>query len=265
MDVQFMLNILSYMAIYSFFGWLLESVSKTIAQKQFVNSGFLKGPLCPIYGFGALIMFFCLGTLKEKPLILFMVAFVVLSIWEYIVGVLLEKIFKTKYWDYSECKFNFQGRICLKNSIYWGVLGVIFIKYIHPFIENKVSLIPFNLLLYIVIIIYIAIIVDTIATIITTAKFDFRVQKVNELSEKIKLVVEEIKKYTTNSQTKLKAEKLLHELKVKETKLKLKLYRKARRLKLAFPTMKSESITSFLNEKIDFETLKKLIRNKNKE
>lgn len=262
MNTNIILHMSAFMIIYSFFGWLLESVAKTIAQKQFVNSGFLNGPLCPIYGFGAIIMITSLSFLKDKTIILFFVAFFVLSIWEYIVGVFLEKTFKTKYWDYSECKFNIQGRVCLKNSIYWGILGVLFIKYIHPFIEQKIELIPFNILLYITIIIYIAVIVDTIASIIAIVKFDSALKKANELAEKVKLTLEEIKESTANSTAKLKAEALIHELKIKETKIKIRLYRKAKRLKQAFPTMKSESITSFLNEKIDFEKLKKLIKNK---
>ena len=146
--METILYFLTYFIIYSFAGWVLESVSKSIAQKKLVNSGFLNGPICPIYGFGALIMLLSLNALKEKPLILFIAAFIMLSAWEYIVGVLLEKIFKTKYWDYSHLKFNFQGRICLKNSIYWGILGVVFICYIHPFIESYIKTIPIDLLLF---------------------------------------------------------------------------------------------------------------------
>lgn len=268
MDVEFIVNMLSYIAIYSFFGWILESVYKSIAQKQFVNSGFLKGPFCPIYGFGAIIMITCLSFLKDKPLILFLVAFLLLSIWEYLVGLFLEKVFKTKYWDYSKCKFNINGRVCLKNSIYWGILGVIFIKYVHPFIEQKIELIPNNILLYTIIIVYFAIIVDTVITAIRTIKFDSAIQKINEISEKIKLTLEELKQTTSNASTKIKEqnlEKLVHDLKLKEMKIKIRLYKTARRLKLAFPTMKSETVTKFLNEKIDFETLKKLVKSKNKE
>lgn len=265
MDASFILNMLIYMIIYSFLGWLLESAYISMLQKQLVNSGFLSGPFCPIYGFGAVIMILCLSFLKDKPITLFIVAFLVLSIWEYIVGVLLEKIFKTKYWDYSDQKFNIKGRVCLQNSIYWGLLGVLFIRYIHPFIASKIDLIHFNILLYIAIILYTVILVDTVISIITTVKFDSAIQKLNELNEKIKLTLEEIKLNTSEKLKTENLEKLMRELKLKETRLKLRLYRKAKRLKKAFPTMNSESITTFLNEKIDFTTLKKLIKSKNKE
>lgn len=265
MNIKIVLDFLAFVVIYSFLGWLLETTAKSLTQKQFVNSGFLYGPICPIYGFAAVIMIICLSFLKDKPLLLFVVSFVVLSVWEYVVGVFLEKAFKTKYWDYSRYKYNIHGRVCLQNSIIWGLLGVFFIRYIHPFIAEKIEMIPQNIMLYMVIGVYIVIMIDAITTIIKTVKFDDAIKKVNELGEKIKLNIEMIKKNGLSASAKEKAEKLIRELKIKETRLKIRLYRNAKRLKLAFPTMKSETITNFLNQKIDFETLKKLMKNKNKE
>ena len=123
-------KLLTYFIIYSFLGWVMESTFRSVLEKKIINTGFLIGPLCPIYGIGACIMFLFLDKFYDNVLILFLVSIVSLTLWEYIVGVLLEKVFNTKYWDYSNQKFNFQGRICLFNSLCWGVLGVIFIKYI---------------------------------------------------------------------------------------------------------------------------------------
>jgi len=100
------LDLLTYFMIYSFLGWIIESVYKSILQKRFVNSGFLHGFLCPIYGFGALIMLLFLNQLKSNLFIVFLAGIIILSIWEYFVGYLLEKILKTKYWDYSDNKYN---------------------------------------------------------------------------------------------------------------------------------------------------------------
>ena len=191
--METILYFLTYFIIYSFAGWVLESVSKSIAQKKLVNSGFLNGPICPIYGFGALIMLLSLNFLKEKPLILFIAAFIMLSAWEYIVGLLLEKIFKTKYWDYSHLKFNFQGRICLKNSIYWGVLGVVFICYIHPFVESYIRTIPINLLLYLNIVSGIIIIIDLIISAVAVTNFETMINKINDMNIVIKEKVKELK------------------------------------------------------------------------
>ena len=134
-------EIVTYFIIYSFLGWVMESIVRTIAEKKIINTGFLKGPFCPIYGIGAIIILLFLNQFESQPILLFFIAIMVLTIWEYLVGVLLEKIFHTKYWDYTDQKFNFQGRVCLVNSICWGILGVIFVKYIHPFIQNIISFI----------------------------------------------------------------------------------------------------------------------------
>ena len=274
MNIENILQFILYIIIYSFFGWILESVLKTIYQKKFVNSGFLNGPICPIYGFGAIIMELCLSSLRDKPIILFITAFFLLSLWEYIVGYLIEKIFKTKYWDYSSLKFNIQGRVCLKNSIYWGLLGLIFVKWVHPFIESIVKLIPINTLFYIDIIIGVVILIDTIITIIQIANIDVAIQKLNDLSENIKSKVEELKGLKDKAKTKTEeleksniesVEKLIKDLKTTQVKLKIKIYKQANRLKKAFQTMKSDTITQFLSQKIDLKNLKNNIKKKDKE
>ena len=86
--------LISYFFVYSFIGWLLESIYKTILQKKVVNSGFLLGPFCPIYGFGALIMYLSLRNLTNNIFVLFLFGLIVLSIFEYIVGVFLEVVLK---------------------------------------------------------------------------------------------------------------------------------------------------------------------------
>ena len=130
------LTFLTYFIVYSFLGWILESTFRSIIERKLINTGFLIGPLCPIYGFGACIMFLFLEGLSNNIILSFLVSFVLLTLWEYVVGVMLEKMFHTKFWDYSNHKVNFQGRICLINSIYWGILGVVFIKIIHPLVQS---------------------------------------------------------------------------------------------------------------------------------
>ena len=274
MDINIILYFITYLILYSFAGWVLESVCKTIEQRKFVNSGFLHGPFCPIYGFGAIIMLLCLNFLKEKPIVLFIAAFFVLSIWEYLVGLFLEKVFKTKYWDYSHLKFNIHGRVCLKNSLFWGLLGVVFVRYIHPFIDGYVKIVPIDLLLYINIIIGIAILVDLVFSIIAVVNFETMVNKINELGDNIKEKAKELKELNDKNRIRLEevekrsienVEKLIRELKISQAKLKIRIYKRANRLKKAFPSMKSEVITTLLSEKIDLKKLKENIKKKNKE
>lgn len=257
------MKILLYIIIYSVLGWILESVYKTFLEKKFVNSGFLKGPVCPIYGFGALLMLLTLNNLKDKIILLFIVAFFVLSIWEYAVGLFLEKIFKTKYWDYSHLKFNIQGRVCLKNSIYWGILGVGFIKLVHPFIESKVALIPENYILYINIIAYTILIIDVVASSIKVLRLSNWTARISEIENNIKEKFDELKKQKENKTSKNNEEEIeqgIRRLKLKQARLKLNLYKTANRLKDAFPSMKSESIAEFINQKIDIKALNEKIK-----
>lgn len=253
------IEILSYFIIYSFLGWVIESVYKTTYQKKFINSGFLHGPFCPIYGIGALIMFFCLRNFKGSPIIVFILGFIVLSIWEYLVGFLLEKLFNTKYWDYSDSKYNIHGRVCLLNSIFWGILGLIFIEFVHPFVQEKLALVAPNTILYSTIIISIYLVVDCIITVIKINNIDASINKLEEINVRIKEKLEEIKEIGkgTNINAVENAKVLLEDLKEKKNKIDKKLYKNVYRLKKAFPTMKSDKFTKILELKNELKRDKK--------
>lgn len=251
-------EILTYFIIYSFLGWIMESTVRTISEKRIINTGFLKGPFCPIYGIGAIIMLLFLERFQDKPILLFFIAITVLTIWEYIVGVLLEKMFNTKYWDYSNHKFNLQGRVCLTNSICWGILGVVFVKYIHPFIEACVLNIDKTLLYYAISIITLVLIVDFITTVVRVKNIKVTLQKIEELNKEIKEKLKEIKKLTeeaeANSEKIINTEKMkkfVEKLDKKKKKTILHLYRNVYRLKKAFPAIDTKEITEVLNRKIE--------------
>ena len=240
---------MAYFMIYSFFGWVMESVLKTYLQKKPVNSGFLYGPFCPIYGFGAIFMLLFLQGYKRNVILLFIIAFFTMSLWEYMVGWLLEKIFHTKYWDYTENKFNIKGRVCLLNSLFWGFLGVIFIRYVHPFLAQKIDLIPDKILMFNVIMVRIAIFVDTIVSVVKVSNIKGKLEKIKEIGENIKEKIEELETKQVNKEHLLA---VIEELKYKQTVLKRKLIRQTNHLKKAFPTIKSdtiEKINEFLKEK----------------
>lgn len=244
------MNLLTYFFIYSFLGWCIESAYKSICEKKLVNSGFLYGPFCPIYGYGAIIMYIFLEDVSSKPFITFCLGFVVLSIWEYAVGAFLEKVFHRKYWDYSKNKFNLQGRVCLLNSIFWGILGVLFIDVIHPFITDLLYKIDYNTILYFDIIIAILFVIDTIISIISNFSIAEKLKHVEELNDSIKEKLEEIKQKGKNVEQSL--QDTLDDLKEKRAKIIRKSYRQIVRLKKAFPSLKSEEFSKFLSEKKEF-------------
>lgn len=248
-------NLWVYFIVYSIAGWGLESIYRSFCEKKFVNTGFLNGSFCPIYGIGAIIMLLFLEKFKDNFILLFTMSFVVLSAWEYIVGALLEKIFRTKYWDYSDQKINIKGRVCLFNSICWGILGVLFIRYIHPFVEqclNDINSIWLNNIIFVITVLFI---IDTIVSVAATVRIKTVLQNVEHLNKQIKEKLDEIKNLSNKDIKEELIESLeskINYLKKKKNRLFRRAYRRVCRLKRAFPDLQSNEITEILSRKIDF-------------
>lgn len=154
---------------YSFLGWMLETIFKSVAKKKFINSGFLTGPFCPIYGFGAILIIQSsrvLDSISLSSLFLnLFVAIILTTLLEYYTGLILEKLFKCKWWDYSDEFLNIRGRICLKYSIFWGVLAYLLIKVIHPLYSTVIPLIPLSVKYIFSVFIVLYFILDTMKSI----------------------------------------------------------------------------------------------------
>ena len=143
----------SLFIIYSFIGYIMEVIWNLFTDKKLVNRGFLIGPYCPIYGVGCLLLILLLGRFKSEPVILFFMSMIVCSVLEYSTSYVMEKLFKARWWDYSEYKFNINGRICAATMIPFGVLGVLVVYYLNPFISGFV---PFNnIIFYIILVLFI--------------------------------------------------------------------------------------------------------------
>lgn len=135
-------HLMNWLIIYSFFGWVWETCYVSVKSGKFVNRGFINGPLCTIYGFGAVSVYVILRPFSDNILYLYLGGVVVATALEYVTAVLMESIFHTSWWDYSDNKFNFQGRICLGASLGWGAFTVILFKVLHPLVESIVILYP---------------------------------------------------------------------------------------------------------------------------
>jgi len=254
---NFLTILLSYFLIYSFFGWVLESVYKSILQKKYVNSGFVFGPFCPIYGFGALILYVFLDNFRNNLVLVFVIGMIIFSLWECIVGYLLEKLFNTKYWDYTNEKFNFKGRVCLRMSMIWGLLGLVFTYILHPFVSEVIQFVPENILIPILAILLLSLIIDFIISGIRVKNIDIKLLKLKEVKENLNLKLAEIKKLqnvrvlATKSLQLDTLKQAVEELRQTERVLKYKINKRIVKLKRAFPTIKSQNITEFLNQKIE--------------
>ena len=171
-----------YFLWWAVFGWFLEVVDRTLETGGFENRGFLNGPICPIYGFGVIIITHVLAPLKSHFLILYLLSVVICTSFELFVGVLMEKLFHAKWWDYSEEKFNYRGFICLRISLLWGVGSVLVICVMQPLIEKVVSKIPYlggNIFAAIIMVI---IIIDIIATLSDIRQFNMRLKQIDYIA-----------------------------------------------------------------------------------
>ncbi len=125
--------------IYSVIGYLAEiSYCSFIHKKIILNRGFLLGPYLPIYGIGAMIIVYLLKSYENDYLALFVMSIVVCSLVEYFVSYLIEKIFKVRFWDYSDKKLNINGRVCLENALLFGIGSIFLVKFIHPIISQLI-------------------------------------------------------------------------------------------------------------------------------
>ncbi len=251
-------DLLTYFVIYSCAGWIMESIYRSVSEKKLINTGFLKGPYCPIYGIGAIIIYVFLSRFKGNILLLFVMSCIILSIWEYIVGFILEKAFHTKYWDYSDHKFNIKGRICLLNSLYWGILAVIFIHFICPFVSEKIQAIDSIYLTIVIYFILVIMLIDAITTIINIKSLQKTLEKIEKLNLQIKDKLEEIKtigKEKARNEITDNIQNVIDKLDAKKMRILRKIYKDVYRLKKAFPAINTKEITEILNKKI--ETIKK--------
>lgn len=133
------LNLTLYFSIYSFLGWICEVIYCSIPAKKFINRGFFKGPVCPVYGFGAMFVIYIMKWMNiNSAILVFIFGGLIASVIEFIADILLEYVFHTRLWNYSDRKFNIKGRVCLLNSTLFATLAVTLIKVIHPLVLDIV-------------------------------------------------------------------------------------------------------------------------------
>lgn len=170
-----------YFFFYSAVGWLMESLACSSAQKRWINRGFLTGPMCPIYGTGAVALAVLLTPLRAHPLLVCILGMVITDIVELITGILMEKLFHTRWWDYSNRKYNIMSHICLRNTFYWGIATLGFLYLVHPFFALILGKIPPLAIKIIVAIILVIFVIDLIHAFLAAA--DFR--KISDALQKL--------------------------------------------------------------------------------
>lgn len=137
-----MIVYLWFFFLFSFLGWCAEVAFAAVRQKKFVNRGFLNGPLCPIYGFGVVLLDFLLRPFGRSFAVLLVGSLVLGSALEWLAGFLLEKLFGQKWWDYSDQPHNLGGYVCLSFSVVWAVAGAVLVRFVLPLVYRLVAPIP---------------------------------------------------------------------------------------------------------------------------
>ncbi len=171
-----------YFVLYAALGWCVEVCFCSILEGKFVNRGFLNGPVCPIYGFGMVIVLVCLLPVQDNILVLYIGAVVLTSLLELVAGFILKKVFHTSWWDYSDLPYNLGGYICLSFSLAWGLGGVAAVRLVHPLIAGLVDIMPPLLGKILAVILLIALVCDMIVTVNTIAKLNRDLGRIAEIA-----------------------------------------------------------------------------------
>lgn len=255
--MQTFVKLTLFFSVYSMIGWLCESIYCSIPQKRWINRGFLNGPFCPVYGFGALLILAVLSPLLgvfEFPLeliVLFFTATLLTSVLEYVTSVLLEKLFHTSWWDYSNHKYQIHGRVCLMNSLLFGVMSTLVLKVLHPLISSLLTAIPRIVSFPLAGGLFVYFILDGTVTTIG-------ILRMNGKLAQLQTILDEIRERTAAvAETNLAGlEHSLDELRDKADELKsetlLSLRQALEELRLKTDDVKTESIERLRNSILDF-------------
>lgn len=180
--------------IYSFIGWIIEVIDIFLITKKWVNRGFLIGPYCPIYGYGSLLIIYFLNTYTNSPIVLFVMTIAICSVLEYSTSYIMEKIFKARWWDYTNYKFNINGRICLETMIPFGIGGCLILYVVNPVITHCLFLIPNLILTIMAIILFTIFVIDNFVSFKVILNFKkvattIRKDSTEEISKRVKAVL----------------------------------------------------------------------------
>ncbi len=153
---------LAFFFIYSFLGWCIESTIVSASKRKLTNRGFLKGPMLPLYGFGALTIIISTLMVADNAVLVYICGMIAATALEYVTGAAMEAIFNMKYWDYSDKKFNIHGYICLKSSLFWGFLSVVLVMVIHVPIAEFIDSLDIRILTAVLLVIIVIAATDTV-------------------------------------------------------------------------------------------------------
>lgn len=151
---------LFFFYFYCFFGWIFESTYVSIKSRKFVNRGFMRGPFLPIYGSGAIMMLVASMPFQDNLVLTYFAGCVGATALELVTGIAMESLFKVRYWDYSNQRFNYKGHICLSSTVAWGFLTILMTEFLHKGVERLILAVPYGIVTTLTAVVSVYIIVD---------------------------------------------------------------------------------------------------------
>ena len=241
--------------IYAFLGWCAEVAYAAVEKGKFVNRGFLNGPVCPIYGFGMLVVATLLWGLRDNLILLFLGSAALTTALEFGTGWGLEKFFHDKWGDYSAKPFNVKGYICLEFTILWGLAAAFIIGAVHPFVFMLIKKTPFVLGIILMLVVLALFVTDLVITVVVLCKLPKKLNAMLEAEKALKALSDRIGENISETaiNAKAKGDELIEENKPRLEELKAEYERKAaeykrqfenrgfvhKRITEAFPNLKS--------------------------
>ena len=221
-----------FFMIYSLLGWIIEVAYHAVTLGKVINRGFLNGPICPVYGWGVILVLIVLditGKLfgietsvdKASSFLLFIIGILFATAIELLAGFMLDKLFHARWWDYSDRKFNLNGYICLEFSIIWGLAIAFVLRVVHPTFEKCVEFIPKSFGVILLVVIYSGYLADNIITVLTVLKLNKELEMMEEIRKSILIVSDGMSEIIGNSTIKMvdKFEKTHEEVSQKKEEL----------------------------------------------
>lgn len=178
--------------VFAFFGWIYESGFVSIRDRKLTNRGFLIGPVIPLYGVGAVVVYLLLRPFSHIPSLLYFMGMLIATAIEYLASWILEKVFHTQWWDYSQEPYNFRGRIAVIPSMFWGVLSLLLFDVLQPAATAIISLVPEERVKPLLIVFLVVTAADVVYTIFTMIGFRRQLEKLYEFRKELEYMTEEL-------------------------------------------------------------------------
>lgn len=172
--------------IYSIIGWVVEVIYYGVTEGQFINRGFLSGPLCPVYGLGFYTAIWLFEPLTENVAVIFFGVAAACTTVELIAGVILYHMFHLRWWDYSNYKFNFRGFICVRFFLYWGIAGTLGMYALHPAVKKIIGWMSYPVLIGVLALFSLILVIDLIATVASIIGFSNKLETFSKFSATVK-------------------------------------------------------------------------------